>query len=56
MEAVKWPEAAGLDRLLVANGLKSRPTCANPVLLNLNMAGMNVFNGPLLDGVHPEFV
>jgi len=31
-------------------------TAANPVLLNLNMAGMNVCNGLLLVGVLPEFM
>jgi len=40
-EAVKRLEDAGLDRLIVANRVKS-PDTANPVLLNLNMAGMNV--------------
>ncbi len=54
-EAVKRLEAAGLDRLIVANRVKS-PDTANPVLLNLNMAGMNVFNGLLLLGVVPKFV
>ena len=56
-EAVKRLEAAGLDRLIVANRVKSPDTtAANPVLLNLNMAGMNVCNGLLLVGVLPEFM
>ncbi len=55
-EAVKRLEAAGLARLVVANRLKSPDTAANPVLLNLNMAGMNVCNGLLLVGVLPEFM
>ena len=42
-EAVKRLEAAGPDRLIVANRVKwPDTTTANPVLLNLNMAGMNV--------------
>ena len=41
LKAMKVLEAAGLDRLIVANRVKS-PDTANPVLLNLNMAGMNV--------------
>ena len=56
IEAVNRLEAAGLCRLIVANRLKSPDTAANPVLLNLNMAGMNVFNGLLLLGVVPKFV
>jgi hypothetical protein len=55
-EAVKRLEAAGLDGLIVANRAKSPDTVANPVLLNLNMAGMNVFNGLLLLGVVPKFM
>jgi hypothetical protein len=55
-EAVKRLEAAGLDRLIVANRVKSPDTAANPVLPNLNMAGMNVCNGLLLVGVFPEFM
>jgi len=55
-EAVKRLEAAGLDRLIVANRVKSPDTAANPVLLNLNMVGMNVCNGLLLVGVLPEFM
>jgi hypothetical protein len=56
-EAVKRLEAAGLERLIVANRVKSPDTtAANPVLLNLNMAGMNVCNGLLLVGVLPEFM
>jgi hypothetical protein len=55
-EAVKRLEAAGLDRLVVANRLKSPDTAANPVLLNFNMAGMNVCNGLLLLGVVPKFM
>jgi hypothetical protein len=56
-EAVKRLEAAGLDRFIVANRVKSPDTtAANPVLLNLNMAGMNVCNGLLLVGVLPEFM
>ena len=37
-EGVKRLEAAGLDRLIVVNRVKSPDTAANPVLLNLNMA------------------
>ena len=38
-EAMKRLEAAGLDRLIVANRVKSPDTtAANPVLLNLNVA------------------
>jgi hypothetical protein len=37
-EGVKRLEAAGLDRLIEANRVKSPDTAANPVLLNLNMA------------------
>jgi hypothetical protein len=55
-EAVKRLEAAGVDRLIVANRVKSPDTAANPVLLNLNMAGMDVCNGLLLVGVLPEFM
>ena len=55
-EAVKRLEAAGLDRLIVANRVKSPDTAANPVLLNLNMVGMNVCNGLLLVGVLQEFM
>jgi hypothetical protein len=55
-EAVKRLEAAGLDRLIVANRVKSPDTAANPVLLNLNMVDMNVCNGLLLVGVLPEFM
>jgi hypothetical protein len=54
-EAVKRLEAADLDR--VANRVKSPDTAAaNPVLLNLDMASMNVCNGLLLVGVLPEFM
>jgi len=35
---VKRLEAAGLDRLIVANRVKSPDTAADPVLLNLNVA------------------
>jgi hypothetical protein len=56
IEAVKPREAAGLDRLIVADRLKSPDATANPVLLNLNMASMNVCNGLLLVGVLPEFM
>jgi hypothetical protein len=55
-EAVKRLEAAGRDRLIVANRVKSPDTAANPILLNLNVAGMNVCNGFLLLGVLPEFM
>jgi len=55
-EGVKRLEAAGLDRLIVANRVKSPDTAANPVLLNLNMAGINVCNGLLLVGVVAEFM
>ncbi len=55
-EAVKRLEAAGLHRIIVANRVNSPDTAANPVLLNLNMAGMNVFNGLLLIGVVPKFM
>jgi len=37
-EAGKRLEAAGLDRLIVANRVKSPDTAADPVLLNLNVA------------------
>ena len=54
---MKRLEAAGPDRLIVANRVKwPDTTTANPVLLNLNMAGMNVCNGLLLVGVLPEFM
>jgi hypothetical protein len=55
-EAVKRLEAAGLDRLVVANRVKLPDTAANPALLNLNMAGMNVCNGLLHVGVLSEFM
>jgi len=37
-EGVKRLEAAGLDRVIVANRVKSPDTAADPVLLNLNVA------------------
>jgi hypothetical protein len=46
----------GSRQLIVANRVKSPDTAANPVLLNLNMAGMNVCNGLLLVGVLPQFM
>jgi hypothetical protein len=55
-EAIEAAEVAGLDRLIVANRVKSPDSAANPVLLNLNMVGMNVCNGLLLVGVLPEFM
>jgi hypothetical protein len=55
-EAVNRLEAVGLDRLIVANRVKSPDTAVNLVLLNLNMAGMNVRDGLLLIGGLPEFM
>jgi hypothetical protein len=55
-EAVKRFEAAGLDRFIVANRVKPPDTAANPVLLNLKMAGVNVCDGLLLVGGLPEFM
>ena len=45
-EVVNRLEAAGLDRLIVANRVKSPDTAVNLVLFNLNMAGMNGVMAP----------